>query len=137
MTPIGLLAGLYEFPSSENIDEDKMDLLDISHSILDNLLASPPPKYTSLKRKLAIGTNDEDQLRITDIRHIGDTLHIFSHIKKTYRVSSVVLQGGSAPPLLNNGSQHQSKRRKTHDKGADDLGAYLRWVPEKDVVDAK
>ena len=134
---IGLLAGLYEFPSSENIDEDKKDLLDISHSILDNLLASPPPRYMSSNRKIALSANDDDQLRITDIRHIGDTQHIFSHIKKTYRISSIVLQGGPTPPMLSNCSGPQSKRRKVRDNGPDGIGTHMRWVPEEDVVHAK
>lgn len=132
----GLLAGLYEFPSSENVDENELNLLEVSHSILDDLLASPPPKYNSSDKQRTISGNTDSELRITDIRHVGDTLHIFSHIRKTYRICSVVLQGGSYPPLFSADSGHQSKRRKTHDVATDD-GVYMRWVPEESVADAK
>ncbi|KAF8488063.1 DNA glycosylase [Gautieria morchelliformis] len=132
----GLLAGLYEFPSAENIDEDEKDILEISHSIIDNLLAAPPPRYPPSNEERAIGASDGVRLRITDIRHVGDTLHVFSHIRKTYRIFSVVLQGGSSRPLLSHDCQHRSKRRKARDVGEDDLGAHMRWVLEKDVADA-
>lgn len=131
-----MLAGLYEFPSSENIDEDQMDLLEHTHANLDNLLASPPPPYKSSKGQPAVDASNE-KLCITDMRHVGDTLHIFSHIRKTYRIVSVVLQGGSSPPVFCNVSQHPSKRRKAQNQDADDIGARMKWVPEDKVADAK
>jgi A/G-specific adenine glycosylase len=134
MNSTGLLAGLYEFPSAENIDEDERDILETSHSIIDNLLATPPPRYPLSPEERAIAS-DGDRLRITDIRHIGDTLHVFSHIRKTYRIFSVVLQGGLSPPLLSHDCQHKSKRRKARDVGEDDLGAHMRWVQEEHVAD--
>ena len=42
-----------------------------------------------------------DILRIGTIKAVGDVVHIFSHIKKTYRVQWVILEGGEdGPPEL-------------------------------------
>lgn len=42
-------------------------------------------------------------MRVVKIVPAGDVLHVFSHIRKTYRVQWVVLEGGSSdepPPLV-------------------------------------
>lgn len=40
-------------------------------------------------------------LRLVKIERAGDVLHVFSHIRKTYRVQWVVLEGGgTCPPEL-------------------------------------
>ncbi|KAM5533579.1 hypothetical protein V8D89_012795 [Ganoderma adspersum] len=39
-------------------------------------------------------------LRVVKLVPAGDVLHIFSHIRKTYRAQWVVLEGGSGPPPL-------------------------------------
>jgi A/G-specific adenine glycosylase len=132
-----LLAGLYEFPSSENIEGSEMELLEIPQSILDDLLASPPPKY---KPSQVAGTDKakaDSRLRITNIRHIGDTVHVFSHIKKTYRILWVILSGGSSPPAFSSGPQPETKKRRVDKMSASAVGARVKWVPEKEVTNAK
>ncbi|KAF8157011.1 DNA glycosylase [Crassisporium funariophilum] len=76
----GLLAGLYEFPTSVNLpktikraDQEKIPL--------------------DLVSKLTDGG-----ATISKITPIGDVLHVFSHIKKIYRVQWVILTGGLKPP---------------------------------------
>jgi len=134
-----LLAGLYEFPSRENIIEDKTVLLDLSHSVLNDLLVNPPPRYENLKgRRLTILHGDEN-LRVTKVQDLGNTVHTFSHIKKTYRIFSIILQGGSSPPPLRNDlRQQKAKKEKTHDVSTDNnIGARAKWVPEQEVGNAK
>ncbi|KIJ39008.1 hypothetical protein M422DRAFT_68891 [Sphaerobolus stellatus SS14] len=134
----GLLAGLYEFPTLENIDEDKKDILELPHSILDSLLSNPPPRYERRKGKRPASSSNGDNLQITDIQDLGNTIHIFSHIKKTYRIISVILQGGSSPPALRiDDLQQQVKKGKPNDvRTVNNIGARAKWVPEKDVADA-
>ncbi|KAF8589109.1 DNA glycosylase [Ramaria rubella] len=136
----GLLAGLYEFPSCENIDENETELLEPPHSVLGDLLVSPPPNYKPLCGNHAVTGGIQGGLRIAEIRHIGDTVHAFTHIRKTYRIVSVVLQGGTSPPQLRNSlsseAQHQAKKGKTHDIKAANTGAPARWVLETEVADA-
>ncbi|KAF8512661.1 hypothetical protein BU17DRAFT_53907 [Hysterangium stoloniferum] len=133
----GLLAGLYEFPSTEAIDEDETDVLELPHLVLNNLLSSPPARFEPEKGRKAINSKNKNELRVTDICHIGDSVHIFSHIKKTYRIISVVLKGGLSPPLLREEFQQQNKKRKTHDVNKDRTGVCAKWVPENDVADSK
>lgn len=134
--PIGLLAGLYEFPSSENIENSVTELLEIPHSILDDLLASPPSRHGSSNKGHDDNAKFSDSLRITNICHIGDIVHVFSHIKKTYRILWVVLDGGSSPPSFSKGPGHEKKRRADNVSGGA-AGTRVKWIPEKDVTDAK
>ena len=90
-------------------------------------------------------------LRITQTQHVGDVLHIFSHIRKTYRVQWVVLQGGSSPPdllpsaLPSSGSEMNAKPRKSSAKGkmskkGASLGATsttAKWTQIEDVESTK
>lgn len=38
------------------------------------------------------------ELRLIKVVPVGDVVHVFSHIRKTYRVQWVVLEGGDEPP---------------------------------------
>jgi A/G-specific adenine glycosylase len=43
----------------------------------------------------------DDGIQISQVIPAGDVLHVFSHVKKTYRTQWVVLEGGgSSPPAL-------------------------------------
>ena len=45
--------------------------------------------------------DDDGGIRISQVISAGDVLHVFSHVKKTYRTQWVVLEGGgSSPPSL-------------------------------------
>ena len=41
-----------------------------------------------------------DVPHVTQIHPVGEVVHVFSHIRKTYRVSWVVLTGSGGPPAL-------------------------------------
>jgi A/G-specific adenine glycosylase len=45
------------------------------------------------------GAND-NKLYVKDTIAVGDVDHVFSHIKKTYRVQWIILEGGQGPPEL-------------------------------------
>lgn len=51
--------------------------------------------------------SSEDDLRIVKAKPAGDVLHIFSHIRKTYRVQWVLLVGGRGGRGANAGSSVQ------------------------------
>ncbi|TBU47064.1 DNA glycosylase [Dichomitus squalens] len=63
----------------------------------------PKPKLTAAGSNVATSKGAESGPRVVKIVPAGDVLHIFSHIRKTYRVQWVVLEGGSSdepPPLV-------------------------------------
>ncbi|EIW80749.1 DNA glycosylase [Coniophora puteana RWD-64-598 SS2] len=93
----GLLAGLQEFPSIPNISSTASKLAEAPYTLLEGLLSSPP-------RKQKAAQGDAQSPRITRVKPAGDVIHVFSHIRKTYRVQWVLLEGGSEngsrPPAL-------------------------------------
>ncbi|TCD67796.1 hypothetical protein EIP91_011924 [Steccherinum ochraceum] len=107
----GLLAGLHEFPTTPNVSvTSPQDMADCAQSSLRQLLVHPPPLSCSPaarnppRRSVKPGPPSDseeeeeegvDDLRIAKTKPAGDVLHIFSHIRKTYRVQWVLLLGGS------------------------------------------
>ncbi|KAK0500756.1 DNA glycosylase [Armillaria luteobubalina] len=91
----GLLAGLYEFPTEANISGTLSDarIVEILQAQLSTLFQSPirVPRSTEKEQSDASYTIIQTQLA-------GDVLHIFSHIRKTYRVQWVIIEGGDEPP---------------------------------------
>ncbi len=110
----GLLAGLHEFPTAPNVPVTKSTSahIEIADSLLAALLTSPPPpaaksdgqtaRRTAAPPAPAAPARTPAPLRVAKIVPAGDVLHIFSHIRKTYRVQWVVLEGGTSeePPAL-------------------------------------
>lgn len=98
----GLLAGLYEFPTSSNVSKttSRIAQTKIPDKLLSQFLRSSVLPYDAKKRK----ETPEDRLRITSIKPVGDVIHVFSHIRKTYRPQWVVLQGEETLPELNPGA---------------------------------
>ncbi|KAI8986706.1 DNA glycosylase [Trametes punicea] len=111
----GLLAGLHEFPTAPNVPVTSSSSvhIEIAESLLSALLVSPPPARSSsaatsdgqTARRAASPSSAERpcSLRVAKIVPAGDVLHVFSHIRKTYRVQWVVLEGGGGdepPPLV-------------------------------------
>jgi len=89
-------------------------------------------------------------LAITKIVPVGDVLHVFSHIKKTYRVQWVLLEGGDRPPLPLDEFPPEQKRpvkkskREIHSDinpsnfgTAADVPKNAVWTPLEDVVNTK
>lgn len=129
----GLLAGLYEFPSCEaidiNNDDNETDLLERSRLILENLFGDSISINKNPKKKQASTNGVMDNLRVTDMRCVGEHVHVFSHIRKTYRILSVVLQGGPSPPTF-----FKDQKNNT---GVESIGMRAKWVLEKGVAGAK
>ncbi|KAI0371263.1 DNA glycosylase [Pilatotrama ljubarskyi] len=110
----GLLAGLHEFPTAPNVPVTSSSSahIEIADALLSALLVSPPPArppatvagQTARRAPShsSAGSPGPSPLRVAKIVPAGDVLHIFSHIRKTYRVQWVVLEGGSSehPPAL-------------------------------------
>ncbi|KAJ7637148.1 hypothetical protein FB45DRAFT_1001978 [Roridomyces roridus] len=87
----GLLAGLDEFPTCPNVAPSmtKARQLKTPHDVLQKLL------HANVRLQ-----NEKSSLKIAKVQPVGDVVHVFSHIKKTYRVQWVVLEGTSSPPEL-------------------------------------
>ena len=89
-----------------------------------------------------------DVPHVTQIRPVGEVVHVFSHIRKTYRVSWAVLTGAGGPPALKVSTGVQPAQKKsTHTKKMtptsenDSSGAvspsHSAWVKLSDVEHAK
>ncbi|KAJ7599229.1 DNA glycosylase [Mycena floridula] len=90
----GLLAGLLEFPTVENIAKATSGsrLEKTSREHLAGIFGKPVLPSEHSDREVST------DLRIITFRPAGDVLHVFSHIKKTYRIHWIVLEGGEEPP---------------------------------------
>ncbi|KAF8886550.1 DNA glycosylase [Infundibulicybe gibba] len=105
----GLLAGLWEFPT----------ISDVSTTIpLGNLYKTAYDSLASLLNVRYPGSSPAlpSPLHIGHVRQVGEITHIFSHIKKTYRVQWITLAGGEKPPGLTStaiATQIPSHTRKT------------------------
>jgi A/G-specific adenine glycosylase len=94
--PPGLLAGLHEFPTSPEVPASisTSEERETAITLLSRLLESPPlDAYLKVADTARSGAP-----RLVKIQRGGDVLHVFSHIRKTYRVQWVVLEGGGASP---------------------------------------
>lgn len=116
----GLLAGLHEFPTWPNapVTTPSSTQITIADTLLSALLVSPPPTRASRSDSQSdnhgqgqssrhhspkASAERAGSLRMDKIVPGGEVLHIFSHIRKTYRIQWVVLQGGpneTPPPLV-------------------------------------
>ena len=107
-------------------------------TLLSSLFESPPLDA----RSKAVDTARPGTLRLVKFERAGDVLHVFSHIRKTYRVQWVVLEGGGAsppelarrPPSTAVASGHP---KKTKVKGTGSSKPESIWVLLDDVEKAK
>ncbi|KAJ3517911.1 hypothetical protein NLJ89_g208 [Agrocybe chaxingu] len=117
----GLLASLYEFPASVNVSKS------MTRASQEKLPASI----------------------LSQLVHVGEVPHVFSHIKKMYKVQWVILEGGAEPPpplesssLDEERPKKKPKREKSAGKGAvnvkTDKGGPKRavWMPIDQVLEA-
>ncbi|KAF9228370.1 DNA glycosylase [Gyrodon lividus] len=155
----GLLAGLHEFPTVPNISgasATAAKVAKIPNDLLTDLLVNPPspfhPKDWKLQDSCSSSDATDGATRVVDVKPAGDVVHGFSHIKKTYRVQWVVLEGGGdKPPELHNSpmsptlptSEKNRKLRKgkpNYSEGsqAEDRSVAMvaRWVRLDEVEDA-
>lgn len=94
----GLLAGLHEFPTLSNLSGAKAsasNMAKIPYTLLQELLIHPPSSPND-KAPLESKSNVP---KVIQVMSAGDVVHVFSHIKKTYRVQWVLLEGDELPQL--------------------------------------
>lgn len=94
----GLLAGLHEFPTLSNLSGAKAsasNMAKIPYTLLQELLIHPPSSPND-KGPLKSKSNVP---KVIQVMSAGDVVHVFSHIKKTYRVQWVLLEGDELPQL--------------------------------------
>ncbi|KAJ6590618.1 hypothetical protein DFH09DRAFT_1026727 [Mycena vulgaris] len=146
---LGLLAGLDEFPTSANVavSMSAARQLKIPHEILPTLLHDTV-RLRDMTGKSSGPEPASTSLRITKVQPAGDVVHVFSHIRKTYRVQWVILEGTPVPPQLasatalpkspsavKEGSKGRGKSKKVDDKSEVILGS--TWVPLDAVATRK
>lgn len=131
------------------------------NSLLKDLLADPYSDSRLQGRSKLGSVNDRDDedsaegaARIVHVKPAGDVVHVFSHIRKTYRVQWVLLKGGGdEPPMLRHRSDstegkikavQKGKARKRSEEGSQDsevrrvnAADVARWVPLDQVEHAK
>ncbi|KAI3602862.1 g-specific adenine dna glycosylase [Moniliophthora roreri] len=130
----GLLAGLYEFPTTSNISLNGEDNhIELASEQIKLLIASP---ISSLHPR---GDSEPechpDHYHIVHVRSAGEIQHVFSHIKKTYRVQWVLIGGGREPPRLKASFPNNSLDQKGQKSTGKSLQAI--WIPIEGVAEAK
>jgi A/G-specific adenine glycosylase len=135
---IGLLAGLHEFPTSPEVPASisVLEEKETAMALLACLIIKSPSPVDSQPK--AADTAQSGAPRLIKIERAGDVLHVFSHIRKTYRVQWVVLEGGGADPpgLAKRSSSLASGTKKTKVAGLPKKLESM-WVPLDDVEKAK
>lgn len=147
---VGLLAGLHEFPTSANVSGASASaLIKIPHTLLSELLQAPPSPYTTssfFTPRSKSSAPSSAGLHISKIKPAGDVIHVFSHIRKTYRVQWVVLEGGGSEPPMLAASVHQAKKLTKAERKAglkeefateEPLPVTAKWISIDEVMDAK
>ncbi|KAI5986914.1 DNA glycosylase [Pisolithus albus] len=148
----GLLAGLHEFPTVAAVSDSlaaSTDDPEILDKLLANLFVNPPPLLLQDSNSQKVNCEATGTLRVAMLKPVGDVVHVFSHIKKTYRVQWVILEGGGdKPPKLQGESRlptvptHEIKkgggrdrRRKVSrtSKGGNASTTVAQWVPLDEV----
>ncbi|PPQ87673.1 hypothetical protein CVT25_011440 [Psilocybe cyanescens] len=149
----GLLAGLYDFPTSVDVSTkiNRRDQEDLTLKILPQILPGGSRiKPTQQKRNTVEEAHSQtEDVVIVKIQPVGDVVHVFSHIRKTYRIQWVVLEGGVNPPaILENPSLHDERPTKQVKKAKPAVknvnvkvktqiegSKTVIWVPLNEVVD--
>jgi A/G-specific adenine glycosylase len=118
----------------------------LSTLVQDGSLLKTTPKNQKRVRNDPVQT---ERLTISSIQPVGDVVHVFSHIKKTYRVQWAILEGGANPPatLLGASLHDEPPLKKFKEKVAvKDVnvtamhipsGPMAVWVPLDKVVETK
>lgn len=107
----GLLAGLHEFPTLPNLSGAKAsasNMAQIPYTLLQELLMHPP---SSSSDKEPMKFKSDNVPKVIQVMSAGDVVHVFSHIKKTYRVQWVLLEGDELPQLRTAVTPDQATRK--------------------------
>ena len=131
----GLLAGLYEFPTTANvaISISSAALLKQTNDVLSKYIETAIQPFDPRQKKREV-LSYRKTYRVEDIIPAGDIVHIFSHIRKTYRVQWVILEGGQGPPQLS--TELNAKNAEPPDPAAN-ITRGGRWYHLDEVSGAK
>ncbi|KAG1817961.1 DNA glycosylase [Suillus subaureus] len=155
----GLLAGLHEFPTLPNLPGAKAsasNMAEIPYTLLQELLMHPPSPHNNkepLKKLASSNPSLYNVPKVIQVTSAGDVVHVFSHIKKTYRVQWVLLEGNELPQLRpavspdqyarENGSRAKSPKGKQKVSEVSEVKLNTipqtlsaQWVPLSQVEDA-
>jgi len=145
----GLLAGLYEFPTVCNVAESdsKEAQSQAGLDLLSDLVAKPINRTTLTSKSKYFEGADESELHISQVKEAGDVLHIFSHVRKTYRSQWVVVVGGLSPPpitakemaaLVSNEPSVKGKQKaRAANPGDAPSSEFAKWVKLEEVGEQK
>ncbi|OAX43694.1 DNA glycosylase [Rhizopogon vinicolor AM-OR11-026] len=140
----GLLAGLHEFPTASNLSSGKAsesNVAQIPYTLLKELLMHPPHPSHSESQRLAKPTNVEPSYQVPKIAHVkpaGDVVHVFSHIKKTYRVQWVLLESeGDEPPRFRSTVSPDQIARKNGNRARKSKGKQRRLEEGSEVSEVE
>lgn len=151
----GLLAGLHEFPTVSNVSGVAV-AFENAPKIVDELLTSlmihpPSPFQKGSRSQESRGEMMNGALQVATLEPVGDVVHVFSHIKKTYRIQWVILEGGkdvppelyaeACPSTVSICGSDKRRRITSTSKGENNPGssngaAAARWVPLEEVESA-
>lgn len=104
----------------------------LHHHLLDVLEDSVLPYKERSLQNLEPKCSSSPEYRVVNITPMGDVPHVFSHIKKTYRVQWVVIEGGCVPPVLKCGPGQPSS-----DHGTYNTPKNAFWASVTNVTEAK
>ncbi|KAI6115963.1 DNA glycosylase [Pisolithus sp. B1] len=137
----GLLAGLHEFPTvaavSDSLAASKDDP-EILDKWLSNLFIDPPSLCFKDSNSQKVGCETTGTLRVAMIKPVGDVVHVFSHIKKTYRVQWGCRDESRLPTvptremIEGNGKDKRQKVSRTS-RGGNAITSAAQWVPLDEV----
>ncbi|KAL0070289.1 hypothetical protein AAF712_002781 [Marasmius tenuissimus] len=135
----GLLAGLYEFPTIPNVSSalSSQSITDLGIDQMASIFKEP----VGLNGGVQPDPDLETRYTLLDVHFAGDVQHVFSHIKKTYKVQRIRVRGGNAPPSVRpqNDTVGPSGRKRKGSKpetGSAFSSMEAIWTPMGEVVKA-
>ncbi|KAL0581509.1 hypothetical protein V5O48_000567 [Marasmius crinis-equi] len=138
----GLLAGLYEFPTTPNVSASlsREKTTEIGLEQMISVIESPVAQADS-RRRTGGGDQTNSDYSLADVHFAGEVQHIFSHIRKTYRVQRLRIEGGDRPPSLRPPcsavqGKIKAKSRKKPERDADSAPPHAVWTPIDKVAEA-
>ena len=92
---------MYEFPTTANVSKaiSSAALLKQTNDLLSKHIDTEIQPFDARQKKNK-DLSFKKTCRVENIIPAGDIVHVFSHIRKTYRVQWVILEGGQGPPQL-------------------------------------
>ncbi len=92
---------MYEFPTTANVSKaiSSAALLKQTNDLLSQHIDTEI-KLLDARQKKSKNPSFGKTCQVKNIIPAGDIVHVFSHIRKTYRVQWVILEGGQGPPQL-------------------------------------